>query len=168
MSASDTTAAADLTGNRPASRASFTRVLTCFWNACATLTMVPAPPAFVDGAWWRTHWTVVIAAAPPEVSPRSIASRTTATRPTSQAMPRASTSLNRPARPSGPPPLGACHSTSPSTDSEERAAAIRSRCSVRLKATPGLVPGHEACLRWFPLHDDNGRGDHRQPNWTDP
>ncbi|MDF2143940.1 hypothetical protein [Knoellia sp. p5-6-4] len=50
MSASETTAAADLTGNRPASTASFTGALTRFWNASATLTMVPAPPALVDGA----------------------------------------------------------------------------------------------------------------------
>ena len=31
------------TGSRPASTASFTGALTCFWNACATATTVPGP-----------------------------------------------------------------------------------------------------------------------------
>ena len=98
----------------------------------------------MDGAWWRTHWVTVIAADPPEVSPRSIASRTTATRAASQAMPRASTSPNSPDKPSGPPPEGACHSTDPSADTAERAAAI---------LLTALRQAHARVL--VPLHADN-------------
>ena len=99
LSASDTTTAADRAGSRPALTACSTGWLMPLPNACASATTVPDPPARVDGAWWRTHWVGVIAADPPEVSPRSSASRVTATRAASPAITSPSTSPSSPDRP---------------------------------------------------------------------
>ena len=79
LSASATTTAAARTGSRPESTASFTGALAALANACATVTSCPAPPERVEGAQCRTQPTVVVACAPPVVSPRASASPTTAT-----------------------------------------------------------------------------------------
>ena len=143
-SASVTTTAAERTGIRPASTASFTGALTCFWNACATATTCPAPPARVDGAWWRTHWVTVIAADPPEVSPRSIASPTTATLAAPHAVPSASSSPS-----SGPRSTAAGAATA-------RPSRPRSASRARDDPRAALIE------RQGPLHENNTRGDHRQ------
>ena len=115
-----TTAAAARTGIRPASTAALTGALAVLPNACATATSCPAPPERVDGAWWRTHCVAVMAADPPEVSPRSIASPTTATLAAAQAVPSPSSSPSSGPR-SAPP---ARHSSVSRPCSAARAAAI--------------------------------------------
>lgn len=142
-SASTTTTAAERTGSRPVSTASFTGALAALPNACASETTCCAPPARVEGAWWRTHCVRVIAAEPPDVSPRHIASPTTATRAASQARPSSSTSPSSPASPAGPSPDGACHSAASKPRSASRAAAIRSRRCSRLRL-PSMTTTIEA------------------------
>jgi len=123
LSASATTTAAERTGRRPESTASFTGALAALAKACATVTSCPAPPERVEGAQCRTQPTVVVACAPPVVSPRASASLITATLAASQAPASASSSPS-----SGPRSSPLARQSSPSRPcSAECAAASRSR-----------------------------------------